>query len=39
MTRVFVARHPTEAHLVAEFLGAEGITAEIRGDEQIELPP
>ena len=32
MTEVFVARHPTEAHLVAEFLTAQGIATEVRGE-------
>ena len=32
MTEVFVAKHPTEAHLVAEFLIAQGIATEVRGE-------
>ena len=32
MTEIFVARHPTEAHLVAEFLIAQGIATEVRGE-------
>ena len=32
MTEVFVAKHPTEAHLVAEFLNAQGIPTEVRGE-------
>ena len=32
MTQVFVAKHPTEAHLVAEFLEAQGIPTVIRGE-------
>jgi hypothetical protein len=30
--RVFVATHPTEAHLVQGLLEAEGIAAEVRGE-------
>lgn len=32
MTEVFVAKHPTEAHLVAGFLNAQGIPTEVRGE-------
>jgi hypothetical protein len=32
MRRVFVARHPTEAHFVRALLDGEGITAEVRGE-------
>ena len=32
MTRVFTARHPTEAHLIANMLSARGIRAEVRGE-------
>ena len=32
MTEVFVAQHPTEAHLVAKFLNSQGIAAVIRGE-------
>lgn len=32
MIRVFVAQHPTEAHLVAGLLGDAGIATEVRGE-------
>ena len=32
MQEVFVAKHPTEAHLIAGFLTSQGIPAEIRGE-------
>lgn len=32
MKRVFVARHPIEAHLVLGILESEGIVAEVRGE-------
>jgi hypothetical protein len=32
MKKVFVASHPTEAHLVKGFLEAQGIPAEVLGD-------
>lgn len=32
MTKVFIARHPTEAHLVKGMLEANGIVAEVRGE-------
>jgi hypothetical protein len=32
MKKVFVANHPTEAHLVAGLLEAEGIAAEVQGE-------
>ena len=32
MTKVFVAQHPTEAHLVAGLLAAQGIGAEVRNE-------
>jgi hypothetical protein len=32
MTQVFVARHPTEAHLVRGLLEASGIAAEVHGE-------
>jgi hypothetical protein len=32
MTKVFVAQHPTEAHLVAGLLGSGGILTEVRGE-------
>jgi hypothetical protein len=33
MIKIFVARHPTEAHLVKGLLGTEGIVAEVQGEE------
>ena len=33
MKPVFTAKHPTEAHLVRGMLEAEGIRAEVRGDQ------
>src|SRR5687768_6003874 len=43
MTEVFVASHPTEAHLVAGLLVSQGIPAEIRGEALFgargEVPP
>src|SRR5918993_4198106 len=32
MKKVFVAQHPTEAHLVKALLQREGIAAEVRGE-------
>jgi len=32
MTKVFVAQHPTEAHMVAGLLATGGIQAEVRGE-------
>ena len=32
MTKVFVAKHPTEAHLVAGLLTTHGIEAQVRGE-------
>ena len=32
MTKVFVAQHPTEAHLVAGLLASQGIGAEVRNE-------
>jgi hypothetical protein len=32
LTKVFVAVHPTEAHLVAALLRSQGIEAEVRGE-------
>ncbi len=32
MTKVFVAPHPTEAHLVAGYLTDRGIPSEVRGE-------
>jgi hypothetical protein len=32
MTQVFIAQHPTEAHLVAGLLVSQGIGAEVRGE-------
>jgi hypothetical protein len=32
MTQVFVAQHPTEAHLVQGLLDANGIAAEVHGE-------
>jgi hypothetical protein len=32
MTKVFVAQHPTEAHLVAGLLTSQGIVAEVRNE-------
>jgi len=32
MTKVFIARHPTEAHLLKSLLELEGISAEVRGE-------
>ena len=32
MNKVFIAQHPTEAHLVKGMLGANGIAAEVRGE-------
>ncbi len=32
MTKVFVAQHPTEAHLVAGLLSSQGIGAEVRNE-------
>ena len=32
MKKVFIARHPTEAHLVKGLLELEGIEAEVRGE-------
>lgn len=32
MTKVFVANHPTEAHLIAGLLGSGGILAEVQGE-------
>jgi hypothetical protein len=32
VTQVFVAQHPTEAHLVRGLLEAEGIQADVRGE-------
>lgn len=32
MTKVFVAQHPAEAHLVAGLLASGGIEAEVRGE-------
>jgi hypothetical protein len=33
MKHVFTAKHPTEAHLIRGMLEAEGIRAEVRGDQ------
>jgi hypothetical protein len=33
MKLVFTAKHPTEAHLIRGMLEAEGIRAEVRGDQ------
>jgi hypothetical protein len=32
MTKVFIAQHPTEAHLVAGLLTSQGITAEVHNE-------
>ena len=32
MTKVFVASHPTEAHLIAGLLGSGGILTEVQGE-------
>ena len=32
MTKVFVAKHPTEAHMIAGMLATHGIHAEVRGE-------
>jgi hypothetical protein len=32
MKKVFVAQHPTEAHLVAGLLSSQGIPAEVQGE-------
>ncbi len=32
MTKIFIARHPTEAHLVKNLLESEGVTAEVHGE-------
>ena len=43
MTEVFVATHPTEAHLMAGLLGSHGIATEIRGEPLFgvrgDIPP
>ena len=33
MKQIYVAKHPTEAHLVKGMLEAEGVRAEVKGDQ------